>query len=429
MPYSGNWTTVQKVIFRFVSSFLMLFILPFPFGFIPPFSLLFNYYGQLIHFLTQQVGRHILGISQPLEKVVTGSGDQLYNWANALTLLLLALVITLVWTILDRKRPAYRILFKWFLLFVSYYLMMQMLSYGMSKVFYLQFRPLSLEQLFQNYGYSPPMRLMWTFMGSSQTYTVFTGWLEVMAAVLLIFRRTRWVGGLVTFGVMLNVFVLNLSYDVPVKLSSGLYTLMGLLLVVVDYRRLLVVFAQYKGELPETIYQPIFQGRRSRILLIAFQTLLVVFLFAIQVWSGINRRQRVIHRAKPALYGVYNVTKFVKNGKEVPPLLTDTTRWKRLLIDYSTWVSVMGMDDRYHRYLVKTDTIKKQIVFSTRKDTVNKYTMSYERMGKDLKLSGVLKKDTLNITLQHYPLKHFDLIQRGFHWVNEKPYNGYNTLK
>ncbi len=429
MPYSGNWTAVQKVIFRFVSSFLMLFILPFPFGFIPPFSLLFNYYEQLIHFLTQQVGRHILGINQPLEKVVTGSGDQLYNWTNALTLLLLALVIALVWTILDRKRPAYRILFKWFLLLVSYYLMMKMLSYGLSKVFYLQFRPLSLEQLFQNYGYSPPMRLMWTFMESSQTYTVFAGLAEVLAAGLLIFRQTRLLGGLVTFGVMFNVFLMNMSYDIPVKLSSGLYMLMGLLLVVVDYRRLLVVFAQYKGELPETIYQPIFQGRRSRILLITFQTLLIALLTTIQVWSGINGRQRVIHRAKPALYGVYNVTKFVKNGKEVPPLLTDTTRWKRLLIDYSKWVSVMGMDDRYQRYLVKTDTVKKQIVFSTRKDTVNKYTMRYERMGKDLKLSGVLKKDTLNITLQHYPLKHFDLIQRGFHWVNEEPYNGYNTLK
>ncbi|HAS39765.1 MAG TPA: hypothetical protein DCS93_04770 [Microscillaceae bacterium] len=426
MPYIHPWTLGQKVIFRFISSLFTLFIFPFPFNYIPPFSWLFEYYSQFIRFLTQQVGSYLLGISQPISRAVTGSGDQLYNWVNAFTYLLLAFLITIIWTILDRKRPSYRIFFKWLLLFVSYYLMMQMLIYGLIKVFYIQFSPLSMEQLFQTYGYSSPLRLMWSFMGASQTYSVFAGLLEVAAAVLLIFRKTRVIGGLISFGVMLNVFVMNMSYDVPVKLFSFQYMLMGLLLVLADYRRLLAVFVQSKNEIPATVYQPVFQKRRNRNLLIAFQALFVVFLAIVQIWSGwMGQKKYGISRPKPVLYGVYNVTKFVKNGQAIPPLVTDTIRWRRLLIDYPKWVSVMHMDDRYQRYLVKTDTIKKQMIFSLRKDTVNKYTMQYKRMGKDLKLTGVLKQDTLDITFQYYPLTNFNVLKRDFHWVSETPRNGY----
>ncbi|OJJ17751.1 hypothetical protein BKI52_28215 [marine bacterium AO1-C] len=417
---------LHKVGFRFTTSLFTLFIFPFPFNYIPPFSLIFEYYTQFIGFLTQQVGKHILGIDQILNKTATGSGDQLYNWINAFTYLLLALLITLIWTVLDRKRPSYRVFFKWFLLFISYYLVVQMLIYGLIKVFYVQFPPLTLEQLFQTYGYSSPMRLMWTFMGASHSYNLFAGGVEILAAGLLIFRKTRALGGFVTFGVMLNVFVMNMSYDVPVKLFSFQYMLMGLLLGLADYRRLWAVFAQSKTEIPATVYQPVFQKRRNRNLLIAFQALLVVFLATIQIWSGTTAQKKYgVNRPKPALYGIYNVTRFIKNGQSIAPLATDTTCWKRLLIDYPQWVSVMGMNDDFRRYTVKTDTVKKQMVFSTRKDTVNKYAMRYEQLGKDLKLTGILQGDTLAITFKHYPLQNFTLLNRGFHWVSPVPYNEY----
>jgi hypothetical protein len=62
---------------------------------------------------------------------------------------------------------------------------------------------------------------------------------------------------------------------------------------------------------------------------------------------------------------------------------------------------------------------------STRKDTVNKYVMKYERTGKDkkdLKLSGIFKKDTLEIHFKNYPLKNFLILNRGFNWRNDYPY-------
>lgn len=428
MLNTSKWNPFQKIGFRFTFSFFMLFIIPFPFNFIPPFPFLFKYYDQLMLFLTKKVGVKILGITQELSTAPTGSGDKWYDWANNATFLLVALFITIVWSALDHKRPSYRILNKWFMLFVSYYLMSHMLSYGISKVFYLQFRPPGLERLFHTYGHSSPMSLMWTFMGYSKSYTVFAGVSEVIAGILLIFRRTRVLGGLATFGVMFNVFMMNMSYDIPVKLFSFQLTIMGLLIVLMDYQRLLSLFVFNQVTMPETVHQPIFQTRRSQRILAVCQFLIVAFLLILYTLVSMgNLKQYGENRPKPALYGIYEVDKFIKNGKMVPPLLTDTIRWNRLLIDYPKRVSVMMMDDSYQRYVVKTDTIKQEMTFSTRKDTVNKYVMKFERKGKDLKLSGIFKKDTLKIQFKHYPLKNFLLLNRGFHWVNEVPYNRYKS--
>ena len=421
-----KWSFFEKLGFRFIASFFMLFVFPFPLTQIPQIGVVLRYYNQLMEFITLQTGKYVWGIQETFKNTPNGSGDRLYNWANYGTILILAIVITLVWTALDRRRPAYRILSKWFALFVTYYLAAFMFSYGFAKVFYLQFGFPSFERLFQTYGHSSPMRLMWTFMGASKTYTVFAGMSEVIAGGLLIFRHTRVLGGLVAFGVMFNIFLMNMSYDIPVKLFSFQLMAMGLFIALMDYRRLLNLFVLNKDRLPATIHQPIFMTRRKRLILIGVQTLLMGYVIYSNVsWGMESRKKYGDLKPKPALYGIYNVDKFMQNGQEVPPLVTDTTRWNRLLINYVGRASIMMMDDRYQRYRVKTDTVKKEMTFSTRKDTVNKYILKYEQIGKDLKLSGVLKKDTLDITLKHYPLKKFSLINRGFNWVNPVPYNRY----
>lgn len=424
------WNIFQKIGFRFTFTFFMLFIIPFPFSYIPYSNYVFKYYYQFIEFISKQIGSVFFGITEKMPTTPTGSGDTLYYFVNLGAFFLIAVVVSIIWSVLDRKRVAYRILNKWLLLLVSFYLLAFMMSYGISKVFYLQFSPPSLERLFQSYGHSSPMRLMWTFMGASKTYTVFAGVSEVVAAFFLIFRRTRVLGGLITFGVMFNVFMMNMSYDIPVKLFSFQLMIMGLFVALVDYKRLMNMLLLNKNTLPNSVHQPIFQKQRSTWILLGVQILFVGYLTYIHIDSRLKSQKRFgALRPKPALYGIYNVDKFVKNGQEVPPLTTDTTRWNRLLFDYVGRASVMMMDDSYRRYVVKTDTVKKQITFNTRKDTVNKYVMKYEQTSKDLKLKGVLKKDTLNITFKHYPLKNFSLFNRGFHWVSPVPYNRYKDKR
>lgn len=70
------------------------------------------------------------------------------------------------------------------------------------------------------FGQSSPMTLLWTLVGLSPAYQISGGVLEALSGVLLLFRRTALVGALTGFVVMANVTLLNLCFDVPVKLGA-----------------------------------------------------------------------------------------------------------------------------------------------------------------------------------------------------------------
>ncbi len=68
-------------------------------------------------------------------------------------------------------------------------------------------------------------------MGYSKGYTMFVSWLAFLGGLFLVFREPTILGALMTFGVMFNVFVLNVLYDVPVKLLSFHMVLISLFLL------------------------------------------------------------------------------------------------------------------------------------------------------------------------------------------------------
>jgi uncharacterized membrane protein YphA (DoxX/SURF4 family) len=139
-------------------------------------------------------------------------------------------------------RREYRTLYAWLLLAMRFTLASILLAYGISKVFDLQFSPPDVRVLNERYGDSSPMELLWTFVGFSVPYTIFSGVVEVIPGVLLLFRRTAVLGALMAVAVMLNVALLNFCYDVPVKLYSSLYVLMALFLLLPDVPSLFQFF-------------------------------------------------------------------------------------------------------------------------------------------------------------------------------------------
>lgn len=58
-------------------------------------------------------------------------------------------------------------------------------------------------------------------MGASDIYSIASGLAEFTAGILLLWRRTWLAGGFLAMLAMAQVFLLNLCYDVPVKLLSG----------------------------------------------------------------------------------------------------------------------------------------------------------------------------------------------------------------
>src|SRR5256886_11517891 len=78
----------------------------------------------------------------------------------------------------------------------------------------------SLTRLLQPFGTLSPMGVLWMSMGSAPAYEIFTGCAEVAGGLLLIVPRTTTLGALISLACMIQVFVLDMTYDVPAKLLA-----------------------------------------------------------------------------------------------------------------------------------------------------------------------------------------------------------------
>ena len=78
-------------------------------------------------------------------------------------------------------------------------------------------------------------------------------------------------------------------------------------------------------------------------------------------------------REKPFLYGIWEVSSFLKNGDTLAPLITDNERWQYLIIDYKNRATVKTMTAERQAYHFIIDSTKKRIsVFERDADTIEK---------------------------------------------------------
>ena len=102
-------------------------------------------------------------------------------------------------------------------------------------------------------------------MGFSKTYSIFAGVSEVIAGALLIPRRTQTYGAMATIAVMLNVFMMNLCFDIPVKIFSFHLMLMGVLLLMVDFKRVFGVLVMNRNIGDYIIYPQLKKGDKLKL--------------------------------------------------------------------------------------------------------------------------------------------------------------------
>src|SRR5262249_11775618 len=145
-------------------------------------------------------------------------------------------------------------------------------------------------------------------MGTSMAYTIFAGICEVVAGTLLLFRRTTMLGATISFGVLLNIALLNFCYDVPVKLYSTNLLLMAIFLAAPDLRRLLNFFVLNRVVETAALSAPRSERGWMRLSAAAFQVLFVAYFFYSQIEGGWTACKEVyVHPKRPPLYGLYEV--------------------------------------------------------------------------------------------------------------------------
>lgn len=417
-----SWSLPERMAFRLVGSYLAIYALNIVLEFVPLVDQLAEYVTLVWNGAVPWVGRHVLGIDDiPLGP--NGSGDTTFYYVQTLVIAVLAILLTIIVSWVDRRRPHYRTALAWLTVFIRYSLAFILIMYGSIKVIQLQFPFPSLYRLTQNFGDASPMGLAWTFMGYSQGYNLFAGLGEVVGGLLLFNRRTTTLGAIVALAVMGNVVMMNFSYDIPVKLFSSHLALMAAFLLSTDLPRL-VRFFLLNQPVPPRQYVLQFDQRTRRILW-GIKALLIggtLFTYAQQALAG--RQEYGDLAPRPPLYGIYDVQTYVLNGDTVPPLTTDTTRWKRLIVDYTRSARVYHMNDSTQHYTFEVDTARQAIAMYQSDSSDHPLSLSYERpTANQLVFRGTLGSDTLLVTMQQYDVNNFLLVRRGFHWINEYPFN------
>ena len=421
---SPLWGTPEKIAFRFVFIFFGLFIILTNNGAYPFWDIIFKYPTELLHRIIPWIGKHILRLPNDITVFTNGSGDTTYDYVIVFTAALIAVSGTIVWSILDRKNTNYETLYYWLTVAVRFYVGLMLIQYGLVKVIKLQFPSPGFYRLTQAYGDSSPMGLAWTFLGFSKGYNLFMGIAE-MAAVLLLFRRTLTFGAIITLMTTANVMAVNYFYDVPVKIVSTMLVVMTLFLLSKDIKRLFKFFFTGEAVSLPVIKAPEIQQKWLRIAKLSAKALIIGYALIYGFIDVLDARKKYGDLApKPALHGLYDVDEFVINNDTLPPLVTDSLRWKQFAIQWEGYARINYMTDKVASFLTEIDTSLQRLELTVRNDSTIRYSLVYELPSPDtLIMKGTYQTDTISMLLTRKNVDDFLLMNRGFHWVSEYPFN------
>jgi hypothetical protein len=431
----ARWPFITRLAFRFVVSYFTLYIastqmisglLAIPGVRVPPLSSV----PPLLS-LTSWVATELFGFSKPLV-LISGSGDKPFDWTVSAVLLAIAGATTIVWSLFDRHRPNYLGLQKWFRLFLRFGMGTTMLTYGMVKAFPLQMSYPSLTRLLEPYGHFSLMGVLWAHIGASPAYETFTGLVELSAAVLLFIPGLTLLGALVSLAASTQVFVLSMTYDVPVKLFSFHLIIMSLVLLAPDARRLVNVLVLGRA-VDAPSHPPLFKKRFLHVVAIVMQLALGTWLvYSSFTVSKASYSQRGPDAPKPPLYGVWTIETMTIDGQVRSPLVTDYDRWRRMIVQTATGLTFQRMDDTFTGYGAKVDTSARTITLTrapaapgvpvAQPEETGRFT--YEHPSPErLILDGSVDGKAMRMELQYYDRSNFRLVQGRFRWIQDYPFN------
>jgi hypothetical protein len=217
-------------------------------------------------------------------------------------------------------------------------------------------------------------------------------------------------------GVMANVVLLNYCFDVPVKIYSTQLLLGAVVLAAPHAAGLLNLLARGRPAAPAGAPVPRLAGGR-RFAVYGGNTLLVILTAFI---AGIAEAAAPL----PEVYATYEVTAFTRNGTAVPALADDPLRWRYFTLTNRGTAIVRPVGGARLLYGAKVDVAAKTMTLTARDKAPEITDLKYTHATPDqLAISCHQGGATVEVQLRRRHPEEFLMVNRGFHWINEAPYN------
>lgn len=403
----------RSFVYPVVSFFALLCIvfIPFPFYlFKGQLSITEFIFGDLIG----SVSKSIFG--KPLQNTHILS-DTASMYVLLLILFILAIVVAAILSQLKSWSSYRNKVFQFIYLLVFYYLALQLLKYGSDKIFKTQFYLPEPNTLYTPMGNMSRDLLYWSTMGTSHFYNVFLGSIELIAALLLLIKRTRLLGLLLSFFIILNVVAVNMAFDISVKAFSLLLFFFTLYLLVPYFRKLYQFFLS--GRTNETANTP----ERSLLLTNKSLSLTVKCFFAAVIFlesfypylrSG-NFNGDLAQR--PYMHGAYEVKQFINGSDTLDPVKFPV---RRFFIHKDSYMILQGQQDEMVDYKLIFDKNEQAYVLIDYQMQKVKINLAYQEQDSLLTIQYLSDGDLHQLTGKALDWKKLPALKKEFHWTADQ---------
>ena len=388
MSFSLNIQFVKSFFWRLFAVYIVLFIFSFPVPnyILPNFGALLN---GVFEPISKWVGVEVLDLNPDLTYSFDSDSTGLY--IHVFIIGFVSCFVTAASLIF--KPISFSEKHKNYLkVFSSYYLSMVLMIYAFDKIFNHQFYLPEPNILYSQVGDLSKDISFWTTMGASRSYSMFSGFIELVPAILLLFNRTRLIGALIAFMVMLNVLMINFGFDISVKVFSLFLTILALFIISYDYARF-KAFILNSSFTSKKLFKPFKYSLH----------LSLVVLFAISFNGAYpfikTNNYNDDNAPRPKFHGAYEVKK-------------SKLDCKRIFIHRQGYLIIQNNEDEMDDYKMYLNENEKTITLTDN----NKQAFEVKYLSDNNKLKAlIIKNDTVKLSTLNWQNK--ALVKPYFHWT------------
>ena len=338
------------------------------------------------------------------------TADMFWAYFTSFVFLLLALVVSFVWLITDKKNRLTQ-LYDFTHVLSRYFLAFTLLYYGIEKLDGHQFGILPYR-LVPSVGSYDAFNLYWMSTGTSKSYTFFGGLLETAAAVLLLFRRTSTPGALIALAVLLNVLFINIGYDVPIKLKTFHLILASILILLPNFKNLtrFLLLKQSTGLSPSPSL-PLIGHKRFRWLRYGLKFLLISYMLFTIIKDEIDIRNNVANSPIPVV-GLYHVRGFESGQQSDSIRGCDSLQFVKLAFNQFQEAIVKFTYDSTAEFVYDIDTVNRVVDMNSIIDTASKMKLNYQETENGQWLfDGTFGKDSIRFSCSKVDIHSLPLLK------------------
>lgn len=347
-------------------------------------------------------------VTQPVQKLVFGFNDAFLGQfpyredsSGMYLLLIIAPVLGFLFGLIAFVPAIKRLTFRAdqaVLVLMRYYLVLELWEYGWIKLTKMQFYLPEPNTVYTELGALSKDIAYWSVMGSSPAYVIFMGVIELIAGSLIVIKRTRFLGLLLSLGIFVNVVMVNFSFDISVKLFSLslLFFTMVLLVQFPDQWRMLLQLPA-KPKVVRLAKEPSYR-RWGRALVLS---LFVVESVYPSIITGSMNDDEL---PRPAYHGAYSVS--------------EHANLSRVYVHRQDYVIFENKEhDHLSLKIVSKSTGELQLIDEVT-GAKSKLSIRKTSHGFWALWQGDSHNDTL--FLRPIPYRELPLIKRSFHWFSDQ---------